>query len=149
MLSYCLVSSLIRVWIAAAAAVPALELSREAISIARNISERKAEKSKRRRVGRCLGLRVIVPVVGSIIICCRPGVGLAITIPLAEPGAAMYGSLLASGVFSTMEMARKLALSNCFRTNTSSCEKVHSSTESKEDEAGDEGEALCACGELT
>ena len=112
------------------------------MSIARNIRERKAEKSKRRRVGRCLGLRVMVPVVGSIIICCSPGVGLAMTIPLVDPGAAMYGSLLASGVFSNTEILRRLALNSCFRTNTSSWEKVHSSTDRSEDEAGDEEEAV-------
>ena len=118
------------------------------MSIARNIRERKAEKSNRRRVGKCLGLSVMVPVVGSIIICCMPGVGLAITIPLADPGAAIYGSLLASGVFSNMEIARRFVLKSCLRTNTSSCEKVHSSTERSEDEAGDEEGAACACGEL-
>ena len=87
--SYCLVRSRMRVRTATLACVAAGEESRAVMSIARNIRDRKVGKSSRRRVGRCLGLIEIAPVVGSITMFCRPESLEEMIIPLVEPGAAM------------------------------------------------------------
>ena len=81
-----------------------IEFCLVAISIARNISERNVGKSSKRRVGKCRGFMEIVPVVGSIIMFCRPVSEPEMTSPFEEPGAAMYGNLLGSGVFSFIEI---------------------------------------------
>ena len=60
--SYCRVKSLTRTWIADAAAMLAVVFSLFAMSVARNMSDRKAAKSRRRRVGKCFGLSVIAAV---------------------------------------------------------------------------------------
>ena len=97
-----------------------------------NIKDKNAEKFSRRSVGRCLGFSVIAPVDGSIIICWRPDVVEETTIPLAEPGAAIYGRRLAFGAPSRTEMIFKLRLNKCFLTRISSCEKAHSSADSND-----------------
>ena len=118
--SYCLVSSRTKIWIAAAAAKLAVEFSRVAMSMVRNIRERNAENPNKRNVGRCLGLMVIAPVVGSIIICCMPAEDDATTMPREDPGAAIYGNLFAFGVPSLTDMVLRFLLSKCFRTKISS-----------------------------
>ena len=100
-----------------------------AISMVRNIKERNVEKLSKRRVGRCLGLREIAPVIGSIIICCSPVADADTMMPLVEPGAAIYGSRFALGALSWIVIGFKLRLRRCFRTRMSSCEKAHSSAE--------------------
>ena len=75
---------------ARAANVPASDLSRTHMSIARNINERNVGKSRRRSVGRCLGLIEIEPEIGSMNILCRLESAPAITMSLVEPGAARY-----------------------------------------------------------
>ena len=74
---------------AAAAAGPLGVLLLVDMSIARNINDKKAEKSKSRRVGRCFGLIEMVPVTGSMTICCMLDAGLDTMMPREEPGAAM------------------------------------------------------------
>ena len=125
--SYCLVRSLMSVRRAAAAFDAVAVDCWFDISIARNIRERKVGKSRRRSVGRCRGLIEMVPVVGSITIFCMPVSALAITMPLVEPGAAMYGSRLGSGVLISIEMGANLASSRHFLTKMSSWLKDHSS----------------------
>ena len=86
------------------------EFSLPHMSIVRNMSDKNAEKSRSRRVGRCLGFSVIAPVEGSIIICCNAEDVEETTIPLVDPGAAMYGSLFAFGDPSRMVRFRRLGL---------------------------------------
>ena len=102
-----------------------------AISIDLNISERNTEKSISLIVGRCFGFNVMAPVVGSIIICCSEDVEEETTIPRVDPGAAIYGSLLALGVPSLIVIVCRLELSRCFFANRSSWEKVHSSADKR------------------
>ena len=101
------------------------------MSIDLNIRERNTEKSMSLSVGRCFGFSVMAPVVGSIIICCNEEVEEETAIPRVDPGAAIYGSLLALGVPSLIVMVCKLELSKCFFTNRSSWEKVHSSADKR------------------
>ena len=64
--SYWRVRSRIR-WRSAIAALSAvMELHLLAMSIARNMRDKKVGKSRRRRVGRCLGFMEMVPVAGSM-----------------------------------------------------------------------------------
>ena len=116
-------------WRAVAAALLSGVFFLVAMSIVLNISDRNVEKSSRRRVGRCLGLMVIAPVEGSIIICWRADEAEETTMPRAEPGAAIYGSLFALGAPSRMVIIGKLAVSRCFFTRMSSWEKAHSLAE--------------------
>ena len=51
--------------------------------------------------------------------------------PLVVPGCAMYGSLFAFGAASFMVMSLKFWLNRCFFTKISSCEKAHSSADSR------------------
>ena len=84
-----LVNSRTKILRALAAALLASEFFRPHMSIVLNMRERKAEKSNKRRVGRCLGFKVMAPVIGSIIICCRDEAVDETTIPRVDPGAAM------------------------------------------------------------
>lgn len=85
-----------------------MELHLLAESMARNIKDRKVGKSRSLRVGRCLGLIEIAPVVGSMTMLWRVESAPEMMIPLAVPGAAMYGSLFGSGVFSMIEIGVNL-----------------------------------------
>ena len=71
---------------AMAAGVPFLV----AISMALNMSERMVGKSSNFKVGRCFGLREMVPVVGSMTMFCRLESAPVMTIPFVEPGDAIY-----------------------------------------------------------
>ena len=96
------------------------ELHLFAMSMARNIRERKVGKSSSLRVERCLGLMEMVPVAGSITIFCRPESAPDMMMPLVVPGAAMYGSLFGSGVRSAMDIGENLLSSRHFLTRMSS-----------------------------
>ena len=102
------------------------------MSIALNISDKKVGKSNNRKVGRCFGFIEMVPVVGSITMFWRPESVPDITRPLDEPGAAMYGNLLGSGVFSIMLIGSNLDERRHFFTRMSSWLKDHSSAERRE-----------------
>lgn len=71
----------------------------------------------------------MTPVAGSIIICCSVDVVDETTMPRVDPGAAICGSLFALGAPSRIVMICRFELSRCFFTNTSSCEKAHSSAD--------------------
>ena len=61
---YCRVRSLIRTRMALAAAVARWVFSFVVMSIVRNINEKSPGKPRRRRVERCLGAMLLVPVAG-------------------------------------------------------------------------------------
>ena len=103
-----------------------------AMSMALNISDKKVGKSSKRRVGRCRGLIDMVPVWGSITMFCSPESAPEITSPFEDPGAAIYGSLFGSGVFSTMLMGPNRGDKRHFLTRMSSWLKDHSSAERSE-----------------
>ena len=129
--SYWRVRSLMR-WRKAWEALSAMmELQRLAMSIARNMRERKVGKSSSRRVGRCRGFIEMVPVAGSMTMLCSPVSLPEITIPFAVPAAAMYGSRLGSGVLSAMEIGAKRLSSRHFLTRMSSWLKDHSFAEKR------------------
>ena len=71
----------------------------------------------------------MVPVVGSITMFCSPESVPEIIMPFVVPGAAIYGSLLGSGVLSMTEMGENLLSSRHFRTRMSSWLKDHSSAD--------------------
>ena len=127
--SYCLVRSLIRWRIAIEALSAIRELHLLAMSVARNISERNVGKSRSFRVARCFGLIEMVPVVGSMTMFCRPESVPEIIMPFVVPGAAIYGSLLGSGVLFMTEMGENLLSSRHLRTRMSSWLKDHSSAD--------------------
>ena len=119
-----------RVRTALVAALPAGVFCLVAMSMALNIRDRNVGKSSSFSVGKCLGFRDMAPVTGSIIIFCRLVSGPAMIMPLAEPGAARYWSLLGSGVLCEIEMAGSFTLRRHFFTRISSCENDHSSADS-------------------
>ena len=127
--SYKRVSPRISVRTALAALSAIIEFCWDAMSMARNISDRKVGKSRSRRVGRWRGRTDMVPVVGSSTIFWRPESGPVRTIPLAEPGAAIYGRRLGSGGCGLSLMGCRAGLSKHRFTRISSWEKAHSSAD--------------------
>ena len=125
-----------RVRTAVLALVAEIEDVLVAMSMARNISDRNVGKSSSLRVGRCLGFIEMVPVVGSITIFWRPESEEEITMPLVEPGAAIYGSLLGSGVRTSTDIGANLGLRRHLRTRISSWLNDHSSAASRVSRGG-------------
>ena len=97
-----------------------MELHLLAESMARNIRDKKVGKSRSLSVGRCLGLIEMAPVVGSMTMLWRAVSAPEMIIPFVVPGAAIYGSLLGSGVLSIIEMGENLLSSRHFFTRMSS-----------------------------